>query len=38
MLSYEDKLFGIQDYEVDLLELYPSRKERQDFFTRLDEF
>jgi hypothetical protein len=38
MLVYEDKLFGIQDYEVDLLELYPSRKERQDFFTRLDEF
>jgi hypothetical protein len=38
MLIYEDKLFGIQNYELDLSELYPSSKKRQDFFIRLDEF
>jgi hypothetical protein len=38
MLSYDEKAFGIQECELNLVELYPADNERHDFLVRLDEF
>jgi hypothetical protein len=38
MLIYADKTFGIQEYKLNLEELYPTVVERHDFRTRFDDF
>ncbi len=38
MLIYDDKTFGIQEFKLNLLELYPAVDERRDFLARLDIF
>lgn len=38
MLIFDDTTFGIQKCELNLLELYPTVKERCDFLIRLDDF
>jgi hypothetical protein len=38
MLIYDDKTFGIQEYKLNLSELYPTNDERRDFNARLDDF
>jgi hypothetical protein len=38
MLIYDDKTFGIQEYKLNLIELYPVNNERLDFLDRFNDF
>ena len=38
MLSFDETTFGIQDFKVDLRELFPLIGDRRDFYTRFEDF